>query len=66
MTCSAGGGVGGLLGTEVVTIVPFALFRISKHGVRFGDLGEALGGFGVLGIHVWVSGSGKGVELSEE
>jgi hypothetical protein len=55
-----------LLGTEVVTIVPFALFRISKHGVRFGDLGEALGGFGVLGIHVWVSGSGKGVELSEE
>ena len=66
MACGAGGGVTGrrLLGAEVVSVVAFALLRVCKDGVGFGNLGESLGGFGVLRVHVWVCSSGKGVELS--
>lgn len=59
--CWAGGG-GSTCAVEV-TVVAGLLFGGTEGGVGLGDLDEALGGFGVVGMEVGMVGFGKAVEL---
>lgn len=53
-----------MLSGEVVAVVAAAPLWVGDDGVGLGDLGEAGGGGGIVGIGVWVGGFGEFVELS--